>query len=496
MSFHAGGATTLRPFHSLALLRSTLFERFSELDFTHYGSILAVASLLPSAWEFVHSTASHLSTWIQRFFIASITVPAGDPINRSVSAWILEHVIQPRSLRFHTVRTELGRDADPGASLKKAQRSIQYLPHWDTAWFWHGKSLFAVSRSMESFNASMGDPMYDGIGGEDLTVRCLGRSSSPIRDFIQTCREEAEKKAQFYVIIYSRDRYGMSWKPKYRKPHRGLETVHFDETVKRALVDDIRSYLDTRTRKLYQSRSIPYRRGYLLYGPPGTGKSSLSTALAGEFGLDLYEVKVPSIANDADLEQMFQEIPPRCIVLLEDIDAVWSGRETRQDRHLTDSSSDTSSTLSNVTLSGLLNVLDGVGSQEGRLVIMTTNKPEQLDPALVRPGRVDFKVFLGNISQASAREMFMRMFSPELLNGPQIEDNLEDGLDQHVSMEKLRMLASEFAQQVPDDTFTPSQLQGFFQRHLSSARGAAQGIEGWVHGELAGREADAGFEHG
>ncbi|KJX94837.1 mitochondrial chaperone bcs1 like protein [Zymoseptoria brevis] len=496
MSFHVGGATTLRPFHSLALLRSTLIETFSELDFTHYGSIIAVASLLPSAWEFVHSTASHLSTWIQRFFIASITVPAGDPINRSVSAWVLENVIQPRSLRFHTVRTEVGRDVDPGASLKKAQRSIQYLPHWETAWFWHGRSLFAVSRSMESFNASMGDPMYDGIGGEELTVRSLGRSSSPIRDFVQTCREEAERKAQFYVVIYSRDRYGMSWKPKYRKPHRGLETVHFDEAVKRALLDDIRSYLDTRTRKLYQSRSIPYRRGYLLYGPPGTGKSSLSTALAGEFGLDLYEVKVPSIANDADLEQMFQEIPPRCIVLLEDIDAVWSGRETRQDRQLTDSSSDTSSTLSNVTLSGLLNVLDGVGSQEGRLVIMTTNKPEQLDPALVRPGRVDFKVFLGNISQASAGEMFMRMFSPELLSGTQVGDTMQDSLDQHVSMEKLKMLASEFAQQVPNDTFTPSQLQGFFQRHLSSARGAAEGIEGWVHGELAGRAADAGSEHG
>jgi chaperone BCS1 len=491
MSFHAGGATTLRPLHNLAILRTTFIERLSSLDLTQYGSIVAIVSLLPTAWQFTKDALCQASHWIRRFFIASVTIPAGDPINRSVSSWLVEHVIEPRAVRFHTVRTEVGRGSDPGASLKKSLRSVQYLPQWETAWFWHERTLFTVTRSLDSFNASMSDPTYDGIGGEELSVSCLGRSGEPIRTFIQACREDSEKKAQFYVIIYSRDRYGMSWKPKYRKPHRSLDTVHFDEGVKRALVEDIRHYLDARTRKLYQSRSIPYRRGYLLYGPPGTGKSSLSTALAGEFGLDLYEVKVPSIANDADLEQMFQEIPPRCIVLLEDIDAVWAGRDQRQERHITDNSSESSASLSNVTLSGLLNVLDGVGSQEGRLLIMTTNKPEQLDPALVRPGRVDFKVFLGNISQSSARAMFMRMFSPELLSWAQMAGDSADSLDRHVSLEKLKMLAGTFAEQVPDDTLTPSQLQGFFQRHLSSATQAAEAIRPWVEEELAG----SGREH-
>lgn len=497
--FHAGGAAARNggalPTFDATQLKTLLLRHLHDLDFTHFGSLLAIASLFPAAFRYAHRTWHDAATCVKRFFISSITIPAGDPINRSVSTWLLDHVIYPRNLRFHTARTELGRDVgDPGASLKKSQRSVAYLPHWESAWFWYCGRLFAVSRSMESFRAAMGDPSYDGIGGEEVWISYLGFQSEPLKDFIETCRVYAESKAQFYVIIYSRDRYGLSWKPKYRKPLRQLETVHFDDEVKRELVADIRNYLDGRTRRLYQSRSMPYRRGYLFYGPPGTGKSSLSTAIAGEFGLDLYEVKVPSIANDGDLEQMFQEIPPRCIVLLEDIDAVWSARDHRNDGE----------NASAVTLSGLLNVLDGVGSQEGRVVILTTNKPERLDSALIRPGRVDFKVYLGNISRASAAQMFLRMFAPDLLGQDTKREHrrtlssarsLENGdtLNEFVTLEQLKILARKFADQVPEDTFTPSQLQGFFQLHLNSAVRAADSIGVWVRKETGGKE-DGGFD--
>lgn len=489
--FHAGGAANLldSPAQSLGFLKTTLAARLHELDFTHFGSILAVVGIVPAAFRFFHSAWQSAATWVKRFFIASVTIPPGDPLNRSVSSWILENVVEPRHMRFQTARTEVGRDLEAGSHLKKTPRAVQYFPHWRSEWFWHGKTLFGVSRSLESFTAGMQDPTYDGIGGEELTISCLGLSAAPIRAFINKCREIADSKAQFYVIIYARDRFGLSWKPKYRKPLRRLETVHFDDIIKHNLLSDIRNYLDPRTKKLYQSRSMPYRRGYLFYGPPGTGKSSLSTALAGEFGLDLYEVKVPSIANDGDLEQMFQEIPPRCIVLLEDIDAVWAGREQRLERSICDSASERSATpsISNVTLSGLLNVLDGVGSQEGRLVIMTTNKPDQLDSALTRPGRVDFKLYLGNISKASAEQMFMRMFAPDLLSWARQSAEKSDSLDEHISLEQLRILAATFAAEIPEDTFTPSQLQGFFQSHLNDVMQAVSSISEWVKQELPDR---------
>ncbi|KPM44432.1 hypothetical protein AK830_g2083 [Neonectria ditissima] len=450
-----------------------VFYRWSELDITQIGSLIAIASTVPTAWRFLQRAWHEAYGWIRQCFLASVTIPGGDPLNRSVVKWILAN--RSRHYRSFTGRTKVGRGgADRAAALKKTRHSTQYCSHWDTRWLWYGGNVFVVTRAFENFSSALSDPSYDGIGGEEITVSCFGWSADPVKSFIETCREYADRQTQFFVIIYARDRYGLAWKPKARKPIRHLDTVHFDNDLKRDLLADIRNYLDAKTQMRYQSRSMPYRRGYLFYGPPGTGKSSLSVAIAGEFGLDLYEVKIPSVGTDADLEQMFQEIPPRCVVLLEDIDAVWVDRSNAENGH-------DGNGAPNCTLSGLLNVLDGVGSQEGRIVIMTTNRPEQLDSALVRPGRVDMKVFLGNISQKSAEEMFVRMFSPDL------------GCTSQLDMGEIQELAVEFASKVLEDTFTPSLLQGFFQLHLESPQNAASNIAAWVKKELV-KNSDKDFE--
>ncbi|KAH6892585.1 P-loop containing nucleoside triphosphate hydrolase protein [Thelonectria olida] len=473
-----GGHLLLDPWsHGLGVMKD-VFYRWSELDITQIGSLLAIAGTLPTAWKFLQRSSREIYGWIKQFFLASVTIPGGDPLNRSVVKWIQDN--RSRHYRAFTGRTDISRsNADRAAALKKTRHSTQYCPHWDSRWICYSGNVLMVTRAFENFGASLSDPSYDGIGGEEITISCFGWSVDPVKRFIETCREHAEKQTQFFVIIYARDRYGLAWKPKARKPIRLLETVHFDNDLKQSLLADIRNYLDPKTQMRYQSRSMPYRRGYLFYGPPGTGKSSLSVALAGEFGLDLYEVKVPSVATDADLEQMFQEIPPRCVVLLEDIDAVWVDRSNMEKSSV--DSKNSSNSVPNCTLSGLLNVLDGVGSQEGRIVIMTTNRPEQLDSALVRPGRVDMKVFLGKISQKSAEEMFIRMFSPDL------------GCTSHLSEEELHKLAAEFASNIPDDTFTPSLLQGFFQLHLESPDNAVANIAAWVEKEAA-QGSDKDFE--
>ncbi|KAH8172293.1 ATPase family associated with various cellular activities (AAA) domain-containing protein [Sarocladium implicatum] len=450
--------------------------RWSNLTITQAGSIIAVAGALPNAWNLAQHLSHSLYRFIRQFFLSSVIIPANDPLNKSVVRWL--HANRPRHHRAFTSRTQVGSSYnDRGAALKRTRHTTQYLPHWSTRWFFYESNLFLVSRNASTFSSALSDPSCDGIGTEELEVSCFGYSIDPVKVFLESCRAYADRQAQYFVIVYARDRYGLAWKPKTRKPIRRLDTVHFDGATKKSVIEDVRNYLDMKTQKRYESRSMPYRRGYLFYGPPGTGKSSLSLAIAGEFGLDLYEVKVPSVGTDADLEQMFQEIPPRCVVLLEDIDAIWADRSQaskKQDHHEQSSS---------CTLSGLLNVLDGVGSQEGRIVIMTTNHLDRLDSALIRPGRVDMRVHLGNISQEAAREMFVRMFSSD------------SGCNSTVPEDQLQELASVFASHIPADTITPSRLQGFFQLHLDGPEQAATNIASWLHDEGVTEADEAGFEN-
>ncbi|KAK0386400.1 hypothetical protein NLU13_6237 [Sarocladium strictum] len=462
----SGTSSFLDPWKNGLELMHHICLRWSNLSITQVGSIIAIAGTVPTAWTFAQSVWQTTYRFIRQFFLASVVIPGNDPLNRSVVKWL--HTNRPRHHRAFTGHTEVGSSySDRGAALKRKKHTTQYLPHWQTRWFIHAGTFFLVTRSRSDYASALSDPASDGLGTEELEVSCFGYSVDPVRSFLDTCREFADRQAQYFVIVYARDRYGLAWKPKTRKPIRRLDTVHFDSAAKKNVVDDVRNYLDVRTQKRYESRSMPYRRGYLFYGPPGTGKSSLSLAIAGEFGLDLYEVKVPSIGSDADLEQMFLEIPPRCVVLLEDIDAIWIDRS--QDTH--SKGSRDSSPGSTCTLSGLLNALDGVGSQEGRIVIMTTNHIERLDSALIRPGRVDMRVHLGNITQRSAEEMFLRMFSPD------------SGCNSNVPQERISQLASKFAKCIPDDTITPSRLQGFFQLHLDSPEEAAATISLWLQDE-------------
>jgi chaperone BCS1 len=318
-------------------------------------------------------------------------------------------------------------------------------------------------------------------GDEPLVVMCLGRSVAPIKRFLNACRDFAEQQRESYITVRaSKQQYHReSWDVTILRPIRPLETVHFDENTKAELVADIKNYLDPNTRKFYTARGIPYRRGYLLHGTPGTGKTSLSLALAGHFGLELYLLHLPSVREDGELERLFTALPPRCIVLLEDIDAVGIKRKSEMTEDDDSDDDDDKPNRSRCTLSGVLNVLDGVASQEGRIVLMTSNMAHKLDKALVRPGRIDKMIFLNNISQRSAELMFLRMYTPDPTH-PNPNLDLKEG--------ELQTLALEFSGTIPDNTFTPAQLQGYLLNHRNAPALAASGMSVWVAEEQAKME--------
>jgi chaperone BCS1 len=163
---------------------------------------------------------------------------------------------------------------------------------------------------------------------------------------------------------------------------------------------------------------IPYRRGYLLHGPPGSGKTSFIQALAGSLSYDicLLNLSERGLADDK-LFHLLSNVPERSFVLVEDVDAAFNKRVQTSEDGLVKFWNSRNPTLtsahsyqSSVTFSGFLNALDGVASGEERIIFMTTNHVEKLDPALIRPGRVDISELINDASPKQARILFERFY--------------------------------------------------------------------------------------
>lgn len=485
----------------------TLLRTWLKLDLATLAAVLTITGTISSTFRTIADIALKVYWWITRFFTASISIPANDRLNREILNWVGSKVLESQSTRILTAGTEaIKTDAwhyrRPAVERNdyhhEKRMPIKYLPTFGITWFVYEGRVFLVKRVPTS-NSIMSSSFYvpdeyaaAPTGSEPLIVMCLGRSVTPIKRFLEQCRDFAEKQREAFVTVRtSKSEYPQDarWDMTILRPIRPMDTVHFDEATKSELVADITNYLDKKTRAFYTARGIPYRRGYLLHGPPGTGKTSLSLALASIFGLELYLLHMPSIEDDGHLERLFTALPPRCIVLLEDIDAVGIRRRSGGEGDDDDESEDEKEeqqrhhrTRHQLTLSGLLNVLDGVASVEGRIVLMTSNFAEKLDRALVRPGRIDKMIFLGNISARSAEHMFLRMYAPES-DAVTTAVTEKKSPDHHPDADHLRELARDFASRIPDDTFTPAQLQGFLLSYRDAPGRAAAAVAAWARDE-------------
>lgn len=182
-------------------------------------------------------------------------------------------------------------------------------------------------------------------------------------------------------------------------------------------------------------------------------------ALASHSNVEIYFLHVPSVSKDDDIRTLFKGLPTQCFVVLEDIDAIGL-RDTGY-----------SSRAKKCTFSGLLNVIDGIGSHEGRIILMTTNFIDRLDPALIRPGRIDKRVYLGKLGQRAAKEMFLRLFEAD-------EGTSETATSRDV--EKLDSLAEDFSRKLPAEMFTPAQVQGYLLEYRGFPEAAVAGVKAWA----------------
>ncbi|TWT47233.1 ATP-dependent zinc metalloprotease FtsH [Botrimarina hoheduenensis] len=173
-------------------------------------------------------------------------------------------------------------------------------------------------------------------------------------------------------------------------------------------VEELREVVDfLKNPERYQRLGGRIPKGVLLVGPPGTGKTLLSKAVAGEAGVPFFSLSGSDFVEmfvgvgAARVRDMFQQAEQRapCIVFIDELDALGKTRGngamgSHDEREQ--------------TLNALLVEMDGFGSNSGIIVMAATNRPETLDPALLRPGRFDRNVLVDR-PDVSGREEILEV---------------------------------------------------------------------------------------
>ena len=196
----------------------------------------------------------------------------------------------------------------------------------------------------------------------------------------------------------------------------------------------------TQTEEWHLERGIPYKKSFLFYGPPGTGKSSMIKAMSFELQRHIHYLNLSVVKNDNELTNLMSKINYKeTILVIEDIDAQTTVvhkrfktvEEENNINNINENTYQTQNTDTTVllsllnnknnhekkeeppklTLSGILNQIDGIHNNHGMILVMTTNFPEKIDGALLRDGRVDERIYFDYCDYNQIYLMFKNFYN-------------------------------------------------------------------------------------
>jgi chaperone BCS1 len=348
--------------------------------------------ILGSIGVFLRALPQQLWLWLVAQTTMTVTVKDEDDAFVWVKEWFLEQKFLKRIRRV-----------DLDTTLRGAELAL--IPAPGRHWFLRGRRPFWVWFYRNGDTKGRSQRRV-----ESLTFRTIGRDQNLLKQFVDevvACHHRKRRMASYLYL------YDEGWDYVEAYSPRLLESVLLKPGEKEHLVQDLERFRASRPR--YRRLGVPYHRGYLLYGPPGTGKTSLVSSIGAKFGMSIYVVNLSEL-NDRMLKRAMNSVPESSVILFEDIDCMKAGNRRpesevmRAQITVTDSAQNATSDRGGVTLSGLLNVLDGFHAPENVIFVMTTNDVEALDPALLRPGRIDYRLFLGEAAESQKAELYRRFF--------------------------------------------------------------------------------------
>lgn len=258
---------------------------------------------------------------------------------------------------------------------------------------------------------------------DEIVLGTFGRSHKPFHKLIEEFMPKPDNSKN---SIFSLTEKG-NWEHYTRAQKRFFDSVAMPKDTKNTLIEQISHFRDNP--QWYYDRSLPYKLTYVLHGKPGTGKTSIIKAVASEFNMNLCILNI-HLLTDKNIERAFATVPDNSVIIIEDFDS--SSAAKSREASATSSGGNDFSDFSFLTLTGLLNTLDGITPLDNCLLFLTTNHLEHIDPALYRKGRVDHILEIDELDGKVIKDHAQYLYPHYNFNGyefkPSVGCNLNEAL--------------------------------------------------------------------
>lgn len=344
-----------------------------------------VTGWVKSFWSWIYGhTIGYLAKKV------SVSIHIEEVEHPEAYAWIVdwaEAQLTARRVTDVMLRRKPNRDED------RKDSGYVLIPFYGTYYLWWRSRYFMVFENIKE-SSDKGNEWSVGRPKRTAGVTLWGTLNRQfLLDLLVEAKEVFDAKHPKHLYLYTNKVYGDTYSQRLMK-RRPLDSIYLPENVIADVLEDFASFFASETR--YKDLGIPWRKGYLFEGPPGTGKSSLIQCLASHFEIATYYVTLRSDMSASDLLNVFDYAVGPCLVVIEDADCIVETQERDSDKE------------KGFKMNDLLNAIDGLVASEQRILIITTNHMDKLDPALLRNGRIDRKFHIGYAADEEIKRFYDR----------------------------------------------------------------------------------------